>query len=129
MFNISVTVAAHDRVCYTVAVAFFAYDQSWFRRGPYPDPGPDRDVSSDRLLLRPGTRWCVSGTPIGKGSIEDLYGLLVFLKVCHLWVFDGGRAGLGLATHAPETVGACDAGKLLGQCRPDLAVVRCLTSS
>ncbi|CAN0556764.1 unnamed protein product, partial [Ectocarpus sp. 12 AP-2014] len=26
-------------------------------------------------------RWCVTGTPIGKGSIDDLYGLLVFLKV------------------------------------------------
>ncbi|CAM9930758.1 unnamed protein product, partial [Ectocarpus sp. 4 AP-2014] len=25
-------------------------------------------------------RWCVTGTPIGKGSIDDLYGLLVFLK-------------------------------------------------
>lgn len=28
-----------------------------------------------------GRRWCVTGTPIGKGSIDDLYGLLVFLKV------------------------------------------------
>lgn len=29
-------------------------------------------------------RWCVTGTPIGKGSIDDLYGLLVFLKVIRL---------------------------------------------
>ncbi|CAM9157665.1 unnamed protein product, partial [Choristocarpus tenellus] len=29
-------------------------------------------------------RWCVSGTPIGKGSIEDLYGLLLFLKASPL---------------------------------------------
>jgi E3 ubiquitin-protein ligase SHPRH len=25
-------------------------------------------------------RWCVSGTPIGKGRVEDLYGLLLFLR-------------------------------------------------
>ncbi|CAM9821116.1 unnamed protein product, partial [Ectocarpus fasciculatus] len=29
-------------------------------------------------------RWCVTGTPIGKGSIDDLYGLLVFLKASPL---------------------------------------------
>lgn len=32
-------------------------------------------------LYRMYRRWCVTGTPIGKGSIDDLYGLLVFLKV------------------------------------------------
>jgi SNF2-related domain len=26
-------------------------------------------------------RWCVSGTPIGRGRLEDLYGLLLFLRV------------------------------------------------
>jgi E3 ubiquitin-protein ligase SHPRH len=25
-------------------------------------------------------RWCVSGTPVGKGRVEDLYGLLLFLR-------------------------------------------------
>ncbi|CAM9911722.1 unnamed protein product, partial [Scytosiphon promiscuus] len=29
-------------------------------------------------------RWCVTGTPIGKGSVDDLYGLLVFLKASPL---------------------------------------------
>ncbi|CAN0346948.1 unnamed protein product, partial [Scytosiphon promiscuus] len=31
-------------------------------------------------------RWCVTGTPIGKGSVDDLYGLLVFLQA-RVWVF------------------------------------------
>jgi E3 ubiquitin-protein ligase SHPRH len=26
-------------------------------------------------------RWCVSGTPIGKGKLDDLYGLLLFLRL------------------------------------------------
>ena len=25
-------------------------------------------------------RWCVSGTPIGRGRLDDLYGLLLFLS-------------------------------------------------
>lgn len=33
------------------------------------------------FYFRGARRWCVTGTPIGKGSIDDLYGLLVFLKV------------------------------------------------
>jgi E3 ubiquitin-protein ligase SHPRH len=31
-------------------------------------------------------RWCVSGTPVGRGKLEDLFGLLLFLRVepfCH----------------------------------------------
>ncbi|CAN0194705.1 unnamed protein product, partial [Discosporangium mesarthrocarpum] len=42
------------------------------------------------LTLTGTGRWCVTGTPIGKGNIEDLYGLLLFLKASpldsrHVW--------------------------------------------
>lgn len=38
------------------------------------------------LKLDATNRWCVSGTPIGRGKLEDLFGLLLFLRVepfCH----------------------------------------------
>ncbi len=38
------------------------------------------------LKLEAVHRWCVSGTPIGRGKLEDLFGLLLFLRVepfCH----------------------------------------------
>eukprot|EP00980_Cylindrotheca_fusiformis_P019509 scaffold6749_cov113-Cylindrotheca_fusiformis.AAC.9 len=33
------------------------------------------------LRLRGKLRWCVSGTPVGRGRLEDLYGLLLFVGV------------------------------------------------
>ena len=33
------------------------------------------------LKLCTNYRWCVSGTPVGRGKIQDLYGLLLFLKM------------------------------------------------
>jgi E3 ubiquitin-protein ligase SHPRH len=33
------------------------------------------------LKLTTQQRWCVSGTPVGRGKLEDLYGLLLFLRV------------------------------------------------
>ena len=33
------------------------------------------------LKLQADRRWCVSGTPIGRGRLEDLYGLLLFLRL------------------------------------------------
>lgn len=33
------------------------------------------------LKLDTSHRWCVSGTPIGKGKLEDLFGLLLFLRL------------------------------------------------
>ena len=33
------------------------------------------------LKLHAHHRWCVTGTPIGRGQLQDLYGLLVFLRV------------------------------------------------
>jgi hypothetical protein len=33
------------------------------------------------LRLRAKQRWCVSGTPIGRGKLEDLYGLLLFVGI------------------------------------------------
>jgi SNF2-related domain len=38
------------------------------------------------LKLESTHRWCISGTPVGKGKLEDLYGLLLFLRLppfCH----------------------------------------------
>lgn len=32
------------------------------------------------LKLQAQHRWCVSGTPVGRGKLEDLYGLLLFLR-------------------------------------------------
>ncbi len=41
-------------------------------------------AAAAKMALRLHTvhRWCVSGTPIWKGQLDDLYGLLVFLQVC-----------------------------------------------
>ena len=33
------------------------------------------------LKLEAHFRWCVSGTPIGRGKLEDLYGLVLFLRL------------------------------------------------
>ena len=33
------------------------------------------------LKLHAEHRWCVSGTPVGRGKMEDLYGLLLFLRL------------------------------------------------
>ena len=33
------------------------------------------------LKLKACNRWCVSGTPVGRGKLEDLYGLLLFLRL------------------------------------------------
>lgn len=33
------------------------------------------------LKLEAHFRWCVSGTPIGRGKLEDLYGLIMFLRL------------------------------------------------
>lgn len=33
------------------------------------------------LKLKAQIRWCVSGTPVGRGKLEDLYGLMLFLKI------------------------------------------------
>ena len=33
------------------------------------------------LKLEAQYRWCVSGTPVGRGKMEDLYGLLLFLRL------------------------------------------------
>ena len=40
-------------------------------------------ATSARMALQLETehRWCVSGTPIGRGKLEDLYGLLLFLRL------------------------------------------------
>lgn len=40
-------------------------------------------AAAAKMALRLNTvhRWCVSGTPIWKGQLDDLYGLLVFLQV------------------------------------------------
>jgi hypothetical protein len=40
-------------------------------------------AAAARMALRLKTvhRWCVSGTPIWKGNLDDLYGLLLFLQV------------------------------------------------
>ena len=41
------------------------------------------------LKLSTGHRWCVSGTPVGRGKLEDLFGLLLFLRIapfsCKRW--------------------------------------------
>ncbi|CAM9711741.1 unnamed protein product, partial [Chrysoparadoxa australica] len=33
------------------------------------------------LLLPAQLRWCISGTPIGRGNLDDLYGLLLFIRM------------------------------------------------
>jgi SNF2 family DNA or RNA helicase len=33
------------------------------------------------LKLKSTHRWCVSGTPVGRGKMDDLYGLLLFLRL------------------------------------------------
>jgi len=33
------------------------------------------------LKLEAYHRWCVTGTPVGRGKLEDLYGLLLFLRI------------------------------------------------
>ena len=33
------------------------------------------------LKLDTDHRWCVSGTPIGRGKLDDLFGLLLFLRL------------------------------------------------
>jgi SNF2 family DNA or RNA helicase len=40
-------------------------------------------ATSARMALKLNThhRWCISGTPIGRGKLEDLYGLVVFLRL------------------------------------------------
>jgi hypothetical protein len=38
------------------------------------------DAARMALLLPAHHRWCVSGTPLGKGQLDDLFGLLVFLR-------------------------------------------------
>lgn len=37
------------------------------------------------LKLEATHRWCVSGTPVGRGKLEDLFGLLVFLRLDPFW--------------------------------------------
>ena len=39
-------------------------------------------LGSAKMALKLSTnfRWCISGTPVGKGRLEDLFGLLVFLR-------------------------------------------------
>ncbi len=39
------------------------------------------DAARMALRLPACHRWCVSGTPLGRGRLEDLYGLLVFLRM------------------------------------------------
>ncbi len=39
------------------------------------------DAARMALRLPACHRWCVSGTPLGRGHLEDLYGLLVFLRM------------------------------------------------
>jgi uncharacterized protein YukE len=42
---------------------------------------PTAQSAQMALKLSAEHRWCVSGTPIGRGRLEDLYGLLLFLQV------------------------------------------------
>lgn len=37
------------------------------------------------LKLESHNRWCISGTPVGRGKLEDLYGLLLFLRLDPFW--------------------------------------------
>jgi Superfamily II DNA/RNA helicases, SNF2 family len=42
---------------------------------------PTASSAQMALKLISRHRWCISGTPIGRGNIDDLYGLLLFLQV------------------------------------------------
>lgn len=42
---------------------------------------PTASSAQMALKLVSRHRWCISGTPIGRGNIDDLYGLLLFLQV------------------------------------------------
>lgn len=42
---------------------------------------PTAGSSRMALKLESEHRWCVSGTPISRGKLDDLYGLLLFLRV------------------------------------------------
>ena len=42
--------------------------------------GTTTQTAKMALRLRTARRWCVTGTPIGSKGVEDLHGLLVFLR-------------------------------------------------
>jgi E3 ubiquitin-protein ligase SHPRH len=42
---------------------------------------PTAGSSRMALKLTAEHRWCVTGTPVGRGKLEDLFGLLLFLRV------------------------------------------------
>jgi len=42
---------------------------------------PTAKTSQMALRIEADCRWCVTGTPLGKGRMDDLYGLLVFLRL------------------------------------------------
>jgi E3 ubiquitin-protein ligase SHPRH len=42
---------------------------------------PTASSAKMALTLHSRHRWCVSGTPIGRGKIDDLYGLFLFLQI------------------------------------------------
>jgi SNF2 family DNA or RNA helicase len=41
---------------------------------------PTSQSAQMALKLEASNRWCVSGTPVGRGSFDDLFGLLLFLR-------------------------------------------------